>query len=95
PNDPGTLIRTDAALLQTTRIADQALRSLGSREKPEEFMKDYEGVGLTNNLLQIDVAGDSDAEAVARAKALADAFVADHVRRIREAANAESKALLV
>ncbi|WP_030324670.1 Wzz/FepE/Etk N-terminal domain-containing protein [Streptomyces flavochromogenes] len=94
PNDPGTLIRTDAALLQTTRIADQALRSLGSREKPEEFMEDYEGVGLTNNLLRIDVTGDSEAEAVARARALADAFVADHVRRIGEAADAESKALL-
>ena len=26
PNDPGTLIRTDVALLQTTRIADKALR---------------------------------------------------------------------
>ncbi|WP_328940669.1 Wzz/FepE/Etk N-terminal domain-containing protein [Streptomyces sp. NBC_00250] len=94
PNDPGTLIRTDAALLHTTRIAGSALRSLKSSEKPEDFMKEYEGVGLTNNLLQIDVTGDSDAEAVARAKALADAFVADHVRRIREAADAEAKALL-
>ncbi|WP_306329727.1 Wzz/FepE/Etk N-terminal domain-containing protein [Streptomyces venezuelae] len=94
PNDPGTLIRTDAALLHTTRIAGSALRSLKSLEKPEDFMKEYEGVGLTNNLLQIDVTGDSDAEAVARAKALADAFVADHVRRIREAADAEAKALL-
>ncbi|WP_406065293.1 Wzz/FepE/Etk N-terminal domain-containing protein [Streptomyces sp. NBC_01077] len=94
PNDPGTLIRTDVALLQTTRIADMALRSLKSPEKPEDFMKDYEGVGLTNNLLRIDVTGDSDAEAVARAQALADAFVADHVRRIREAANAEAQALL-
>lgn len=94
PNDPGTLIRTDAALLQTTQIADQALRSLKSPEKPEDFMGEYAGVGLTNNLLQITVAGDSDTHAVARAKALADAFVADHVRRIREAANAEAKALL-
>jgi capsular polysaccharide biosynthesis protein len=94
PNDPGTLIRTDVALLQTTRIADAALQSLESPEKPEDFMKDYGGTGLTNNLLQIDVTGDSDAEAVARAKALADAFVADHVRRIRAAANAEAKTLL-
>ncbi|MCZ4097597.1 polysaccharide biosynthesis protein [Streptomyces sp. So13.3] len=94
PNDPGTLIRTDVALLQTTRIAGMALQSLGSPEKPEDFMPDYAGVGLTNNLLQINVTGDTDAEAVARAKALADAFVSDHVRRIQEAANAESKALL-
>ncbi|MFF3111021.1 Wzz/FepE/Etk N-terminal domain-containing protein [Kitasatospora sp. NPDC057904] len=94
PNDPGTLIRTDAALLQTTGIAGKALQALGSAEKPEDFMRDYAGAGLTNNLLQINVTGKSDAEAVARAKALADAFVADHVRRIQEAADAEAKAYL-
>ncbi|CAL9338031.1 Wzz/FepE/Etk N-terminal domain-containing protein [Streptomyces sp. enrichment culture] len=94
PNDTGTLIRTDVELLDTTRIAAEALRSLGSRENPEDFMKDYRGTGLTNNLLQIDVTGDSEAEAVARAKALAETFVADHVRRMREAAEAESKSLL-
>ncbi|MCX4452411.1 Wzz/FepE/Etk N-terminal domain-containing protein [Streptomyces sp. NBC_01728] len=93
-NDTGTLIRTDVQLLGTTQIADQALRSLKSPEKPEDFMRDYRGTGLTNNVLQIDVAGDTDAEAVARAKALADAFVADHVKRIRDIADAEAKALL-
>ncbi|MDO0938297.1 Wzz/FepE/Etk N-terminal domain-containing protein [Streptomyces sp. DG2A-72] len=94
PNDTGTLIRTDVELLGTTRIAELALRSLKSPEKPEDFMRDYRGTGLTNNLLQIDVTGDSDADAVARAKALADAFVADHVRRMQETAQAEAKALL-
>ncbi|MFF2775513.1 Wzz/FepE/Etk N-terminal domain-containing protein [Streptomyces sp. NPDC058052] len=94
PTDPGTLIRTDVALLHTTRIADRALASLGSPEKPEDFMKDYEGSGLTNNVLLIEATGDSDAEAVARARAVADAFVADHVRRIREASEAEARTLL-
>ncbi|MGA5037614.1 Wzz/FepE/Etk N-terminal domain-containing protein [Streptomyces capoamus] len=94
PNDPGTLIRTDVALLHTTRIAGAALKSLGSPAKPEDFMQDYGGVGLTNNLLQITASADSDAEAVARARALADAFVTDHVKRMREAADAESKSLL-
>ncbi|WP_245697645.1 Wzz/FepE/Etk N-terminal domain-containing protein, partial [Streptomyces phaeochromogenes] len=94
PNDTGTLMRTDVAVLGTTRIADEALRALKSREKPEDFMRDYRGTGLTNNVMQIDVTGGSDAEAVARAKALADAFIADHVRRMRETATAESKALL-
>ncbi|QES51430.1 polysaccharide biosynthesis protein [Streptomyces venezuelae] len=94
PNDPGTLIRTDVALLHTTRIAGQALQSLKSSEKPEDFMEDYTGTGLTNNLLQISVTGESETEAVARAKALADAFVADHVKRIQEAADAEAKTLL-
>ncbi|MEV8528654.1 Wzz/FepE/Etk N-terminal domain-containing protein [Streptomyces sp. NPDC052000] len=94
PNDPGTLIRTDVALLQTTRIADAALQSLKSPERPEDFMRDYGGTGLTNNLLQITVTGGSDAQAVARAKALADAFVANHVRRVQEASDAQAKALL-
>ncbi|WP_223772625.1 Wzz/FepE/Etk N-terminal domain-containing protein [Streptomyces sp. 135] len=94
PNDTGTLIRTDVELLGTTRIADKALRALNSPEKPEDFMRDYRGTGLTNNLLRIEVTGDSDADAVARAKALADAFVDDHVRRMRETAKAEAKALL-
>lgn len=93
PNDTGTLIRTDVEVLQTTRIADKALKSLNSSVKPEDFLQDYRGTGVTNNLLQIDVTGDSDAEAVARAKALADAFIADHVRRMQETAKAESKAL--
>ncbi|MFF9644249.1 Wzz/FepE/Etk N-terminal domain-containing protein [Kitasatospora aureofaciens] len=94
PNDPGTLIRTDVALLQTTEIADQALKSLGSPDRTENFMRTYGGTGLTNNLLQITVTGRSEAEAVARAEALADAFVADHVKRIKDAADAEAKALL-
>ncbi|WP_030677469.1 Wzz/FepE/Etk N-terminal domain-containing protein [Streptomyces sp. NRRL B-1347] len=94
PNDTGTLIRTDVELLGTTRIAAKALQSLKSPQKPEDFMQDYRGTGLTNNLLQIDVSADSEAAAVARARALADAFVADHVRRLREAAKAESTALL-
>ncbi|MFJ4981953.1 Wzz/FepE/Etk N-terminal domain-containing protein [Streptomyces coeruleorubidus] len=94
PNDTGTLIRTDVELLGTTRIAGKALEALDSRENPEDFMRDYRGTGLTNNLLRIDVTGDSDAQAVARAEALAEAFVADHVRRMRETAKAESEALL-
>ncbi|MFK8906360.1 Wzz/FepE/Etk N-terminal domain-containing protein [Streptomyces sp. YS-3] len=94
PNDTGTLMRTDVALLGTTRIAGQALQALKSPEKPEDFMRDYRGTGLTNNLMQIDVTGASDTEAVARAGALARAFVADHVRRMQEAAKAEAKALL-
>ncbi|MGW1950628.1 Wzz/FepE/Etk N-terminal domain-containing protein, partial [Streptomyces sp. NPDC001940] len=93
PNDTGTLIRTDVELLRTTRIADKALQSLKSPERPEDFMKDYRVTGLTNNVLQIDVTGDSEAQAVARAKALADAFVADHVRRMKASAQAEAKAL--
>ncbi|MFE2421932.1 Wzz/FepE/Etk N-terminal domain-containing protein [Streptomyces hokutonensis] len=94
PNDTGTLIRTDAQLLATSRIAGAALKILKSPEKPEDFMKDYRGTGLTNNVLEIDVTGKTDAEAVARAKALAQAFVADHAKRINDIANANAQGLL-
>ncbi|MCX5088577.1 Wzz/FepE/Etk N-terminal domain-containing protein [Streptomyces sp. NBC_00365] len=94
PNDTGTLVRTDAQLLATSRVAGQALRILKSPEKPEDLMRDYRGTGLTNNVLQIDVTGKTDAEAVARAKALAEAFVADHAKRIQAIANANAQGLL-
>ncbi|EDY51691.1 conserved hypothetical protein [Streptomyces clavuligerus] len=94
PNDTGTLIRTDIALLQTTRIAGRALKALASPEDPAEFLREYRGTGLTNNLLLIEATGDTGPDAVARARALADVFIADHVRRMRQTANAEAKALL-
>ncbi|GHD88993.1 Wzz/FepE/Etk N-terminal domain-containing protein [Streptomyces naganishii] len=94
PNDTGTLIRTDVQVLGTTRIAARALKTLKSTEKPEDFLQKYRGTGLTNNVLQIEVTGDSDADAVARAKALADAFVADHVERMLAQAKAEAQALI-
>jgi capsular polysaccharide biosynthesis protein len=94
PTDSGTLMRTDVAVLSTTRIAEGALKKLGSTESPEEFMKNYAGLGLTNNVMQITVKAKSGEEAVAQAKALADTFIADHVQRSQAAAAAQSKAIL-
>lgn len=94
PTDGGTLIRTDVALLETTRVAGAALEMLGIAERPEDFLKAYNAAGLTNNVLELTVQGTSDADAVARAQALADAFIADHVRRIQEAARADAQALI-
>jgi capsular polysaccharide biosynthesis protein len=94
PTDSGTLMRTDVAVLGTTKIADTALKTLNSTESADNFMKDYTGVGLTNNVMQITVKGSSNADAVAKAKALGDAFVADHVQRSQAAADAEAQALI-
>ncbi|KAA9162985.1 exopolysaccharide biosynthesis protein [Amycolatopsis acidicola] len=94
PTDSGTLMRTDVAVLQTTKIADAALKAVHSTDKPEDFLKDYTGLGLTNNVLQITVKGSSNEDAIARAKALGDAFIADHVARDQAAAQAESQALI-
>ncbi len=94
PTDSGTLIRTDVAVLQTTQIAEGALKKLGSTDAPEDFMKNYAGLGVTNNVLQITVKAKSNEEAVARAQALAETFIADHVKRSQAAAAAQSQAIL-
>jgi capsular polysaccharide biosynthesis protein len=94
PTDSGTLIRTDVAVLQTTKIAGAALKSLKINQAPEDFLKNYTSVGLTNNVLQLTVKGTSDADAVARAKALSEAFIADHVQQDKAAATAAAQALL-
>jgi capsular polysaccharide biosynthesis protein len=94
PTDSGTLMRTDVAVLSTTQIAEGALKKLNSTEAPEEFMKNYAGLPVTNNVMQITVKAKSDEEAVAQAKALADTFIADHVQRSQAAAAAQSKAIL-
>ncbi|CAM5720578.1 hypothetical protein STENM223S_11649 [Streptomyces tendae] len=57
-------------------------------------MEDYAGAGLTNNLMEIKATGETGEEAVARADAVAEAFVADHVRRIKQAAAADASTLL-
>jgi capsular polysaccharide biosynthesis protein len=94
PTDSGTLMRTDVAVLGTTKIADAALKSLNSTESAVDFMKEYTGLGVTNNVMQITVKGTSATDATAKAKALGDAFIADHVQRNQAAADAEAQALI-
>ncbi len=94
PTDSGTLMRTDVAVLQTTKIANEALKKLNSTQAPEEFLKDYEGLGLTNNVLQLTVKGKSKDEALARAQAISDAFITEYIARNQAAAAATQKALL-
>ena len=93
-SDSGNLMQTDIAVLHTTKIASDALQRIGSHESAESFLKTYEGTGLTSNMMQVEVTGASARDAVARAKALADAFIADHVARSQRAADADAKALI-
>lgn len=94
PSDSGNLIRTDVALMDTAKIAGAALKKIGSNQRPEDFLADYDVVGLTNNVLEVKVKAGSDAEAVKRAQALADVFIADYMGRIKAGANAEAQALI-
>jgi hypothetical protein len=87
-------MRTDVAVLQTTKIATEALKKLNSTQAPEEFLKDYEGLGLTNNVLQLTVKAERKDEALARAQAISDAFITEYIARNQAAAAAQQKALL-
>jgi capsular polysaccharide biosynthesis protein len=93
PAAGGSLILTDVALLTTTRTAAAALEKVGSAEQPEEFVKEYQVVSLTNNVLEVTVKGPNGPEATARAKALAEVFIADHIARIQNSAKAETAAI--
>lgn len=90
----GSLMETDVALLETTQIAAAALERVNADERPQDFLASYTGEGLTGNVLELKVRGSSDRDAVVRAQALAEAFIADHVQRTETAANAEAQALI-
>ncbi|MGH4014551.1 MAG: Wzz/FepE/Etk N-terminal domain-containing protein [Pseudonocardiaceae bacterium] len=90
----GSLMETDVALLETTRIAAATLERINAAERPEDFLKSYAGEGLTGNVLELTVSGSSDRDAVLRAQALAEVFIADHIQRTETAANAEAQALI-
>lgn len=93
PSGGMSLIETDVALLQSTRIAGAALELLDADERPQDFATTYEVEGVTDNLLELTVVGSSDSDAVARAQALADAFIADHVGRSEAVAEANADVL--
>lgn len=88
------LMATDVALCQTTEVAGAALKQLNVIERPAHFLATYRCVAVTPNVLEITVPGANDADAVRRAQALADVFIANHVKRSQDAVEAQVKPLL-
>jgi capsular polysaccharide biosynthesis protein len=87
------LMKTDIAVTETSSVAERALRALGTGESPEAFMKTYTAASDAGGILDLTVRGKSAPDAVARAQALADAFIADHVARSQAASLAKADAL--
>ena len=85
---------TDIAVLQTTQIAESALEKLNSDELPDRFMRDYSAKAVTSDVLELTVHAKSEQDAIARAQALLDVFIADRVRRAKGAADAQTEAVL-
>lgn len=92
--DRKTLMETDVAVFETTQVAGAALKELGIDGRPADFLATYRVEGITPNVLEITVDAPSDDDAVRRAQALADKFIAGHVGRAREAADGQANALL-
>ncbi|WP_300015993.1 polysaccharide biosynthesis protein [Pseudonocardia sp.] len=84
---------SDLALLDTSRIAAAAIESLGTGERPEEFRAGVVASSLAPGIIEMTVDGENPQDAVARAQALADAFITDHVSRSEAVANAEADAV--
>ncbi len=89
-----TLMETDVALCQTSEVAGAALKRINVNEPPADFLATYRCAGVTPNVLEITVPGRSDGDAVNRAQALADVFIANHVKRTQDAVDAQVKPLL-
>lgn len=92
--DRTTLMATDVALCQTSEVARAALKQINVHERPGNFLATYHCVGVTGNILEITVSGTSDGDAMRRAQALADVFIANHIKRTQDAVDAQAKPLL-
>lgn len=93
--DTSTQAETDIALFETTRVAGAALAELDEpATTPERLLAAYAVEAVAGGVLEVVAVGRDEAQALARTQALADAFVADHVRRTTEATDAEANALL-
>ncbi|MFC5996697.1 Wzz/FepE/Etk N-terminal domain-containing protein [Pseudonocardia hispaniensis] len=91
--DPSVLMDTDVAVFETSRIAAAAMQRLGTTEPIQDFRDSYSGAAVAPNVLGITVRAADKAQALAKASALADSFIADHVQRIEDRAKAQVAAL--
>ncbi len=73
--NPLDAIETDVTLAQTRGVAGAALHKLGLTESVTKFLTSYTAAALTDEYVQFTVGGPSPSQAVARAKALAAAFL--------------------
>lgn len=91
--DSEAAMTTDLALLETTTVAAVALDRLQTDMSPERFVAEFSGDVVAGNVLEISARGADDAQALARTQAVADAFIAVHLKRTDDGAAAEEKAL--
>ena len=92
--DPAAGIANDLALLQTTAVGQRAAALLGEKSlNPSTLLGKTPGVVESDNVLTLNVAGPTQAEAERRASALAKAFLGFRSERIQQQTASANKAL--
>ena len=80
---PAEAIITDTALAQSRTVAERAERQLGLQESAGSFSGSYKVAVVTDRVLLFTVSAPSSSEAVARARAVAAAFLAYRAQQAR------------
>ena len=84
PNDqPQAAILTDLTLAQSRAVAQRAGQELGLKQSVSSFLAAYTVSELTDRVLMITVGAPSGTAAVARARAVASAFLAYRAQKLR------------
>lgn len=91
--DTEAMTKADLALLKSTSVAREAIAREPVGEPAEDYVEQYSGEVVAMNVLSVTAPGADDQQAVARARALADAFIAVYVRQTEERVRAEVRAL--
>jgi capsular polysaccharide biosynthesis protein len=85
-SQPGTAILNDQTIAQSRAVADQAKQALKLQETTDSFQSTYSATVLTDRVLSIDATAATMDQAVARADAVAAAFLKlrkDNLRQLQ------------
>ncbi len=74
-SDPAQAMANDTSLLQTRAVAKSAVTALHLHTTPDSFLASYKGLALSNAILSITLSAHSQADAVSRGNAVAQAFL--------------------
>lgn len=91
-HDPGTeptqAMATDVSLLRTRAVAGVVIKRLNLDVTPEDFQKWVTATPATTTVLVLSIPAPDDREAVARAKALSESYLAFRTAQIRSQSDA-------
>jgi hypothetical protein len=81
--DPANAMADNVSLLETNAVADQAVSTGHLNVSPSALLSRYSGLPLSDSIMSIRFNGASQSEAVAGARAVAQAFLAVQAKELR------------